>query len=225
MTIQSDMDQEEETKAKFNEEVIGILYSDFVADGHAALPKLKYTSPDSTRAGEDVILSALRQLVSVWRGLIDQKTTLERTVTKLSAAASNQLQNPVSSTTSDVEIVELPFDGLQLQPADSCHSEDLQEDDSHDFFPPRLDSFGLETILEEERNDEDSKTGSDDVDFVHRSKTSSVEVPPKAEQISSFTQTESNAEMDMEILRAEILKTLEEAYMEKERIWNNMVCA
>ncbi|XP_035703346.1 myosin-14 isoform X2 [Folsomia candida] len=213
MTIQSDADSEEELRAKFNEDVITILYSDFPIDGHPALSKLKHSRPDSTRAGETVILAAIRQLSSVWRSIIDQKTTLERTVTKLSATAtSHQLQIPVTLTTNEDDTVDLsPLAEEELRPQprdeDSC--------DSQDFFPPRLDSFGLETILEEERNDEDSKHESDDVDFVHRSKTSSVEVPSRPETCSSETQTTENIGNVADVLRAEILATLEAAYSAK----------
>jgi hypothetical protein len=214
MTIQSDSDQEEELRAKFNEDVINILYSDFVTDGHAALAKLKRSRPDSTRGGEEVILVALRHLATVWRTIVDQKNSLEGTVTKLS---SHQHQSPVSSTTSEVDIVELPND-YHFEGGDSCNSED--------FFPQRLDSFGLETILEEEKNDEDSKHESEDVDLARQSKTSSVEVPSnlEVEVTSSLTQTEAEeVNLDLEALKAEILATLESAYVEKERVWSEVV--
>lgn len=221
MTIQSDADQDEELRAKFNEEVISILYSDFAIDGHPALSKLKYSRPESTRAGEEVILSAIRQLTSLWRGIIDQKTTLERTVTKLSAS-NQQLQSPVTSTTQDADNVDLTLTEIQQ---DQLHSinDDSDSCDSQDFFPPRLDSFGLETILEEEKNDEDSKHESDDVDFLHRSKTSSVEVParPEVEMLCSETQTDVDNQVDN--LRTEILATLEAAYILKEQEFNQTV--
>lgn len=213
MTIQSDADQEEELKAKFNEDVINILYGDFNTDGHPALAKFKYSRPDSTRAGEEGILAALRQLTSVWRSITDQKNALERTVTKLSTSSHHH--SPVSSTTDEVEIVELPFDELQPEAsADSC--------DTQDFFP-RVDSFGLETILEEERNDEDNgkQESSQDVDLGRRSKTSSIEVPvkPEVELFSSATQTDEHPEINIDVLKADILATLEAAYLEKERVW------
>lgn len=210
ITVQADADQEEELRAKFNQEVLHILYSDFIIDGHSAIGKPKLHTPDSTRAGEEVILAAIRQLANVWRGLVDQKCALERTVTKLSASGYQHPQSPVSSTTGEGDL--LGEAGNEF--SDSCNVPD--------FFPPRLDSFGLETILEEERNEED-KDSRHESDDVQRSKTSSVEVPHKPEVSCALTQTDEVKEIDVEALRAEILSTLEAAYLAKERSLNEMV--
>lgn len=211
MTIQQDVDQEEEIRAKFNEDVISILFHDFSVDGRHALTKPKIPSPDSIRAGEELITTAIRQLASLWRGVQDQKGALERTVAKLSTATSQipQQQGPPSEPE------------LESEP-DVFLGESSGDGEPPDFFPPRLDSFGLETILEEERNEEDvSKYGSDDVDAARRSKTSSVEMytRPEVELVHSSTQSDEYKEVDVEALRTEILATLEEAYLAKERGW------
>lgn len=190
ITLQTDVDQSEEAKAKLSEDILNLLHSSFIIDGQPALAKLKPSTIggyESSIEAEQVILSALRQLASIWKGLLDKKATLERTVAKLSTQSK-------SKTSEDQ--VDL---GINLSHTSSSSTSGTSSAGglipTIDFFPPKVDSFGLETIIEEDRTEEDSRSTTE----VDRDTECLVEEQQplsiiEAHSISTIT-TSSNTEL------------------------------
>ncbi|CAL8099773.1 unnamed protein product [Orchesella dallaii] len=241
MTLQADIDQSEEAKAKLSEDILSLLYSSFIIDGQPALPKLKPTGYESSVEAEQVILSALRQLASIWKGLLDKKGTLERTVAKLST--QSKCKTPEDQ-------VDLGINLSHTSNAVATASATLIP--TIDFFPPKVDSFGLETIIEEERAEDDSRSTEADRDteglleeplsiIEAHSTTSTIKTnttensaPNKTlssssnikEACNNGTQTEPEpleTKTSEEELRAQIFATLEAPWLEKEKDWISKV--
>ena len=170
MTLQHAVDEKEVSNAKLIDEVLAFLHSDFVIDGQAALHgRLKTSHPF---CNENIILAALKQLSYLWKDLVDRKGTLERAVAKLSVSENNS--SGISSNDEN--------DGRKLAA----------------FLPPAVDSFGLETIIEDERGEEDNpfEAPLDDqpgsIAFIEP-KPNQVQIQRRSLSVplvSSFTQTE-----------------------------------
>lgn len=187
ITLQTDVDQSEEAKAKLSEDILNLLHSSFIIDGQPALAKLKPSTIggyESSIEAEQVILSALRQLASIWKGLLDKKATLERTVAKLST------QSKSNASEDQVDL------GINLSHTSSSSTSSTSSAGglipTIDFFPPKVDSFGLETIIEEDRTEDDSRSTTE----VDRDTECSVEEQQplsiiEAHSISTITTTSS----------------------------------
>ena len=192
MTLQHAVDEKEVANAKLIDEVLAFLHSDFVIDGQAALHgRLKTSHPFSSN--ENLILAALKQLSYLWKDLVDRKGTLERTVAKLSVSESNS------------SVITL--------------HEENDERKLAAFLPPAVDSFGLETIIEDERGEEDNRLEAplDDqpgsIAFIE-TKPNQVQIQRRslnAPLVSTFTQTdgleqETGDNANLEVVQLEQLQ-------------------
>jgi len=144
MNLQREADQAEETNAKFNEDLSELLQSEFHLDGQSIFKPNHQLDPMN---GNALILSRIKEISFLWRDLIEKKGTLERTVTKLSIPQGH----PHSSGSSH----ETPSIALSNQSPLSSNS-NIIDLFNEPFFPPKIDSFGLETILEEDRSEDEA---------------------------------------------------------------------
>jgi len=202
LSLQSDFDHSEESSAKLNDQITQILHSDFIIDGHSVLP-MKLKHPSHIPDETHILISTLRHLSSLWKDLVEKKATLERTVTKLSA--QKVYHSP------ELKVVDEPATPIE-------------------FFPPKVDSFGLETIIEDERGEEDGPTydtevkdESSKIGFNHPPTLNErpVVTPDVVKDISSSsTQTDQPDETDaIKKLEAQIFASIESTFLEKEKGW------
>jgi len=212
MTLQADIDQSEEARARLDEEVLSILQSDFVIDGHPALslPKHRSSYSSGVEDGQQLLLSALRQLASVLRGLNDKKNALERAV-----VSSTLSKTPLQ--TEDTGENQLPLD-------------QADETDGHlsvDFHPQRIDSFGLETI-EEEKNEEEPIVKTDDEEVFLGSNEVPVAVRIETEerwvQTSADEEAANERQKALDELRTALVSQFQAELQGKEEQWRKEVC-
>jgi hypothetical protein len=208
LTLQSDIDQTEEARARLDEEVLAILQSDFVLDGRPALTLPKHHSSATSpfcQVEDQILLSALRQLASVLRGLNDKKNALERALVSSTVKKNKEEEDPLVLEESGES------DNIVLA------SEEDIVDGGHltttDFHPQRLDSFGLETIIEEERNDEEQQVKVEELEDVFQD-------VPKIDKIDSSVQTEEEL---LEQMRSALSAQFESKLLEKEGEWRKQV--
>jgi hypothetical protein len=146
MTLQHQTDELEESGAKLEDDIMNILHTCFYLDGEQVLSVMKLKRRENSDEN-GLILSSLKQLAILWKDLVEKKGVLERAVTKL----SSQKQN-ISLDSSGEEHNQ---ESSTISPVTSSNLVNLDA-----FIPSKIDSFGLETILEEERNDDESRSDS-----------------------------------------------------------------
>jgi len=219
MALQLDVDQNETIGIERNEEIFHFLHSNFYVDGQSSLSsKLENASFESTNDGLKLLLSSLKTLASVWKSLVDKKCTLERSVAKLS------VQPEVTYSRENItECIQDASDVVSTTTIED--NDDGQDSPPVEIFLPKVDSFGLETIIEEERPDEGGKTDSDvgpsfsndqpsQIAFVYRPK-----VAP--EKLDGDSQTDHN-DVENEI-RMQVIASLQSTWSDKEKEWSNKV--
>jgi hypothetical protein len=173
MKLQNENDHYEESAAKQNQDILDFLQSHFIVDGVAVLSKAKRDLTEEDRP-EIRVVSSLRHLAYSWKDLVEKKATLERTVTKLSSQP--QPPPPFQSQPSPREDQEISghlipeYEGNSHSIGAAVPSISNSEVSNEPFLPSQIDSFGLETILEEDRPEEECRYGSSE--FLSEEETS-----------------------------------------------------
>lgn len=177
MTLQHEVDKAEERNAKFSDDISGILESEFRLDGQPILKSVQTQSEDSNT----LILSKIKEISFIWKALVEKKATLERTVTKLSVSSSSKAASDESTAVALSD---------QLPHSSNSNIIDLFNEP---FFPPKIDSFGLETILEEDRS-EDEPHRPDSSEYIDEDVGSTVQ--SRRKETSSPTTTVSSTQTE-----------------------------
>ena len=140
LALQERSRNSEEAISKLIVAVLVTLHQYFILDGEPVVPDVaKHTI---LKNAEESIEKALRKLSQAWKELVDKKETLERIVSRFSAQQVQQEEMR------EDEINQ--FQPVQPEPALPSTFDPV----GPEAFFPKLDTFNLETIMEEEGRSE-----------------------------------------------------------------------